>query len=267
MTEINPALAPLIRHLHAEGRLRVWSLIVSILGEVAQPEGGQIAMADVLKICSALNIEPQAVRTAMSRLSKEGLVQGRKQGRIALYAFSSKGKKEYETAARVIYAKPRQIKTWIYAVPPPAMSRARLDEISGHNPMFEISGSCYAWPSEYGSSIKSRAAGELILFNQHPDTLPDWAQSTAMTRLNFETCTILLESCSELSLRQLSMNDARVARVLIVHFWRRLALRYPLIEAPSPLQAWPLSATHRAICAVYPHLVMQTAAEEIGRFR
>ena len=81
----------LTRHLHKEGRLRVWSVIVTIMGEIAQPDGGEISMATLLDICGALDIEPQAVRTAMSRLSKNGLVIGKREGRIAFYRFSSKG--------------------------------------------------------------------------------------------------------------------------------------------------------------------------------
>ena len=64
----------LVHHLHAEGRLRVWSVIVTIMGEIAQPDGGEISMAVLLEICTALDIEPQAVRTAMSRLSKDGAI-------------------------------------------------------------------------------------------------------------------------------------------------------------------------------------------------
>ncbi|MGB2497906.1 MAG: hypothetical protein ACPH9Y_06020, partial [Planktomarina sp.] len=67
MTEQPAPLAQLIEHLHAQGRLRVWSVIVTILGELAEPEGGEISMSALLELCAALEIEPQAVRTAMSR--------------------------------------------------------------------------------------------------------------------------------------------------------------------------------------------------------
>ena len=41
MTEQPAPLAQLIHHLHAQGRLRVWSVIVTILGELGEPEGGR----------------------------------------------------------------------------------------------------------------------------------------------------------------------------------------------------------------------------------
>ena len=66
MTEQPAPLAQLIHHLHAQGRLRVWSVIVTILGELAEPEGGELSMSALLELCAALEIEPQAVRTAMT---------------------------------------------------------------------------------------------------------------------------------------------------------------------------------------------------------
>ena len=95
MTEQPAPLAQLSHHLHAQGRLRVWSVIVTILGELAEPEGGEISMSALLELCAALEIEPQAVRTAMSRLSKDGLVSGRRLGRQAFYRFSSAGLEQY----------------------------------------------------------------------------------------------------------------------------------------------------------------------------
>ena len=66
MTEQPAPLAQLIHHLHAQGRLRVWSVIVTILGELGEPEGGELSMSALLELCAALEIEPQAVRTAMT---------------------------------------------------------------------------------------------------------------------------------------------------------------------------------------------------------
>ncbi len=58
-------------------------------------------MSALLELCAALEIEPQAVRTAMSRLSKEGLVAGRRAGRQAFYRFSSTGLEQYHKGGAV----------------------------------------------------------------------------------------------------------------------------------------------------------------------
>ncbi|NBR89524.1 MAG: phenylacetic acid degradation protein, partial [Rhodobacteraceae bacterium] len=38
-------LAPLIDALHAEGRLRVWSLVITVFGDSVQHRGGRISTA------------------------------------------------------------------------------------------------------------------------------------------------------------------------------------------------------------------------------
>ena len=59
MSQITSAISDLTQHLHAQGRVRVWSVIVTILGEISQLEGGGISMAALLEVCAALGIEPQ----------------------------------------------------------------------------------------------------------------------------------------------------------------------------------------------------------------
>ena len=143
MSQTPAALRDLTRHLHAQGRLRVWSVIVTILGEIAQPEGGKISMASLLEICAALNIEPQAVRTAMSRLSKDGLVAGKREGRTAHYQFSPQGLAEYCRAATVIYAAPKSLVDWVFAFAAEGADAAELQKTFASNPPLVLGGRCY----------------------------------------------------------------------------------------------------------------------------
>ena len=148
MKKIPLELRYLTRHLHKEGRLRVWSVIVTIMGEIAQPDGGEISMATLLDICGALDIEPQAVRTAMSRLSKNGLVIGKREGRIAFYRFSAMGLADYKDAAEVIYAAPKQIHDWTFAFGAEGTSIKSVQMQFVKNPPLILGGRCYVWPSE-----------------------------------------------------------------------------------------------------------------------
>ena len=67
-------LDDLAARLHGEGRLRVWSLAVTVFGDAIAPRGGSIAMADLSAILERLGAEPGAIRTAMSRLARDGIV-------------------------------------------------------------------------------------------------------------------------------------------------------------------------------------------------
>jgi len=64
---------------------------------------------------------------------------------------------------------------------------------------------------------------------------------------------LIARLCGALDGRALTAPQARVTRVLLVHFWRRLVLRYPAIEAP--LDDWPLAHAHRALADLYPQLL------------
>ena len=78
-------LEPLITSLHAEGRLRVWSLVVTVFGDAVQHRGGRIATLRLQHLLERVGVEAGALRTALSRLTSDGWVvrdrEGRKIGR------------------------------------------------------------------------------------------------------------------------------------------------------------------------------------------
>ena len=255
----------LVHHLHAEGRLRVWSVIVTIMGEIAQPDGGEISMAVLLEICTALDIEPQAVRTAMSRLSKDGLVVGKRVGRTAYYRFSVQGLVEYQVAESVIYAAPQQIDDWTFAFAADAVSMNAVQQQFEANPPLVLGGCCYVWPTDVWARISQNEASDLMAFDTQPSEMPIWARRTIFPVLNSETCRMIIEGCRTLTDFELTPNQAIFSRVLLIHFWRRLVLRYPSIEAP--IADWPISQVHRDIAAIYPQLLNVSGAKQAAQAR
>ena len=256
MTEQPAPLAQLIHHLHAQGRLRVWSVIVTILGELAEPEGGELSMSALLDLCAALEIEPQAVRTAMSRLSKEGLVTGRRLGRQAFYRFSNAGLAQYHRAARRIYAAPRDIEHWRYGLIGPDADLAQMQKDCAAEPPLIFGARLACWPAAaMPEGLKPWRAG-FVEFDSPPLTFPDWARAQVFPVLNAESCGLIARLCGALDGQVLKAPQARLTRLLLVHFWRRLVLRYPTIEAP--LDDWPLALAHRALANLYPQLVQMS---------
>ena len=210
----------------AQGRLRVWSVIVTILGEIAQPEGGKISMASLLEICAALNIEPQAVRTAMSRLSKDGLVVGKREGRTAHYQFSPQGLAEYCRAATVIYAAPKSLVDWVFAFAAEGADAAELQKTFTSNPPLVLGGRCYVWPADSMPQVLAHSDADFMVFECQPLALSNWAKASLLPALNIKTCQRIGTCCQDLRDGEMTPDQARVARVLLIHFWRRLVLRY-----------------------------------------
>ncbi len=111
-------LAPLIDRLHGEGRLRVWSLVITVFGDAVEPRGGEVHLARLQELLGRLGIEPGALRTALSRLAADGWVKRARQGRNALYRLSGRGRREFGPAAARIYAPPRTrpVGRWLMAM-------------------------------------------------------------------------------------------------------------------------------------------------------
>lgn len=262
MSQITSAISDLTQHLHAQGRVRVWSVIVTILGEISQLEGGGISMAALLEVCAALGIEPQAVRTAMSRLSKDGLVSGKRDGRTASYQFSSQGLIEYDAAAGIIYAAPKSTEDWTFAFAAESMDVEAIQKKFVANPPLVLGRRCFVWAADNAPHVSDIETRDLIVFDAQPRALPHWAQVSVLPTINPETCRRIRAGCQDLCDCDMSPDQSRIARVLLIHFWRRLVLRYPTVEAP--IAHWPLAQAHRDIAALYPQLLRMSGVSPTG---
>ena len=98
-----PTLTPFLNELHKTSRLRVWSIVVTIFGDLVQPRGTPISTQELLQLTDAIGIEGNALRTAMSRLAKEGWVTRHKQGRTSAYSLSKSGTNTFLAASERIY--------------------------------------------------------------------------------------------------------------------------------------------------------------------
>ncbi|MEH6752122.1 MAG: PaaX family transcriptional regulator, partial [Paracoccaceae bacterium] len=100
-------LDPVITALHAESRLRVWSLVITVFGDCVQHRGGAISTARLGRLLGRIGVEPGALRTALSRLGRDGWVDSERTGRLSHYRLSPSGLARFTEATSRIYAAPR----------------------------------------------------------------------------------------------------------------------------------------------------------------
>ena len=93
-----------IARLHGNGRLRVWSLIITFFGDAVALRGGRVALSTLQDAMGLLNIEPGAVRTALSRLAGEGWVEREREGRLSFYKLTDQGHAAFDEPTKRIYA-------------------------------------------------------------------------------------------------------------------------------------------------------------------
>ncbi|GHE01734.1 hypothetical protein U879_16130 [Defluviimonas sp. 20V17] len=237
-------LAPLLQSLAAEGRLRVWSLVISFFGDAVQPRGGRVAAARLQRLMERLGVEGGALRTALSRLAADGWLERDREGRNSFYRLSKGGVAEFAPASGRIYAPPRHENpgAWVLGLSPEPPEGA-LDLGGG------------AWlcadadrqPADGGITV----SGQLMA---SADTLAARLLSdphrAALERLGAD-----IEALSAMPQDPLS---AMAARVLLIHRWRRIVLRFP--EIPQGLLPEGLDDARGRVAAVYARLLPPSEA-------
>lgn len=233
-------LAPLIDSLHGQGRLRVWSLLITVFGDLVQHRGGQISSARLGRLLGRVGVEPGAMRTALSRLGRDGWVESRRQGRSSLYRLSRQGIARFAPATSRIYAPPRlgPVAAWAVVVRFDASGNERVTLMpAGEAP--DGADLCVTGALEQVSTAW-RAA------------LLDTGHRAALTGLAADLTA--LEAAPDAPL------DAAAMRMLLIHRWRRLVLRFPEIAPELMPPDAPLADPRAAVARTYARLAPQAEA-------
>ena len=252
-TEINA----LVASLHGRGRLRVWSIIISIFGDSVLPHGGTIAATTLGAIADALRIEGGALRSALSRLAKEGWIERHKVGRNSRYSLSPAGLEAFVPAARRIYAAdgPETPDNWTLAI----RQRGATQEPEG---FVALGNGLFVKPAD--GETAADLDGFLLLEGGIPQ-IPDWVKNTLGPPEDAAAYHDIMRAFEPLadSLRAgapLSPLQAITARTLLIHDWRRVVLRHPELPDRFFPDGWPASRCRAFVAELYS--LLAPAAEE-----
>ena len=228
-------LAPLINALHSQGRLRVWSLIITAFGDLVQYRGGQISTARLGQLLGRVGVEPGTLRTALSRLGRDGWVESERKGRTSIYRLSAQGLDRFAPATTRIYAAPRlgPVEKWALSViltpsGVPKITLSPADE-APDTPDCQLIGNLTNLSATYRASLMSMA---------HQSALN--ALQSDLTALQHDIRDPL---------------DAAAARLLLIHRWRRIVLRFPDLSAELMPADTALQNPRDAVSKAYRRLV------------
>lgn len=259
----DPAIAvleALIQRLHERGRLRVWSLVITIFGDAIVPRGGQVALAALQEIIERLRIEPGALRTAMSRLAKDEWVVRERDGRHSHFRLDERGRQSFDLATRRIYAEgpPAWDGKWTVALAPSGNGTANGSDLVSHG-FVRVAGGVYIRPdTSESSSLGGLLDGMLVIHGEsaeHPETLRAlWpaAEIAAAYSAFIEAFGPLSEVLA--SGAALGPRDAMAARTLLIHDWRRIVLRDPGLPAALMPDQWPGEDARQLMRTLYATL-------------
>lgn len=239
-------LEPLITALHNEGRLRVWSLVVTVFGDAVQHRGGRIATLRLQHLLERVGVEAGALRTALSRLTSDGWVLRDREGRNSFYRLSESGQAEIRSAAVDIYRGPfnGEIDRWVLA-----------SGASAPKAGIEVAANLWLIPQDYATDLSDHLCltGALSSF-------PEGFAKQVLSEAHQSALAGLKRDISALKGGDLSPLDAMAARMLLIHRWRRIVLRFPDI----PPELFPAGATLRnprkRVAGVYAQLINSSEA-------
>ena len=79
-----------IARLTALGPLRVWSLLVTVFGDLTQDDA--LEGPTLSALMSEIGVKPEATRVALHRLRADGWITSEKTGRTSRHRLSAKGR-------------------------------------------------------------------------------------------------------------------------------------------------------------------------------
>ncbi len=218
----------LLDELRAENSLKAWSVIITYFGDSISTRGGAVSAGTIQEVMEALTIGSGAVRTALSRLCKDGWVERTRSGRKSYYRLAEKGIYEFAGASARIYQ----------ALPEACYDTGDLYVVATH-PHQPLPQNLIARPmSLHGKSVviaelKDTTAIEQLTSEGHlvcrlqNNSLPAWVLQQLLPALIAEKYQRL--SARVDSLLQVNVQNALLAlatRTLLIHEWRRIRLRH-----------------------------------------
>jgi phenylacetic acid degradation operon negative regulatory protein len=253
-------LARIIEQLKREPS-RTGSIVITLFGDAIVPRGGSVWLGTLLEFFGTIDIDSGVVRTAMSRLAADGWLERHKVGRNSFYRLVKKGRQTFDAATRHIYDPP--LSDWtgrfelllIGSSGDRDASREALKNAGFGSPLPGV------WIAPSGVPIPEEAAGAIRLEVSAEDDSgrrllrESWPlDRTADAYLKFIKTFEPLRGW--IGRREpLSDVDAFTARILLIHHYRRVVLRDPLLPTALLPADWPGRAARKLCGEIYRGLL------------
>jgi phenylacetic acid degradation operon negative regulatory protein len=240
---------------------RTGSIVVTVFGDAIVPRGGSVWLGTLLEFFEGLAIDSGVVRTAMSRLAADGWLTREKVGRNSFYRLAEKGRQTFEAATRHIYDPPQSDWTGRFELlligngEDRDASREALRNAGFGSPLPGV------WVAPSGVPVPDEAAGAIRLEVSAEDDSgrrllsESWPlERTADAYLKFTRTFDPLRNRIARG-AELSEAEAFTARILLIHYYRRVVLRDPLLPTNLLPRDWPGRAARQLCGEVYRALL------------
>lgn len=220
MTHRGPdPIRPLVEALDAQAPLKLWSVLVTCLGDVSRDGVIEVSGLALSAFVDRMGLQPQAMRVALHRLKRDGWVISRRVGRVGFHRLSDSALTQTRAVASRIYGPSAGPAPWHLAgVPPDAPDGLSL------------------LPETLSAIAVSRSFA--LICGPLSDVPEDWLVTAPTSRgLPGWVQDVVTEAACDADFRALDQALAGIdtipetrlerftLRVLVLHAWRRLILR------------------------------------------
>jgi phenylacetic acid degradation operon negative regulatory protein len=247
------AAADLVARFRRQRPLRGGSLIVTLFGDSLLPRGGAISLGSLIELAAPFGLNERLVRTATARLANDGWLEGRRAGKLSEYHLSKNGRARFAEATRRIYSEPETAWSgrWTLVVVPPmrAAERNEIREELVWRGFGEISANVFAHPEldsqtlrDSGGLLSKVVAFDASLTEEHaPQRLValGWDLQDLGLRYQRFVARFAIVLAELKRHRGPEPRDCFLVRTLLIHEYRRLHLRDPLLPGQLLRSNWP----------------------------
>jgi phenylacetic acid degradation operon negative regulatory protein len=271
------AATTLVTRFRRHRPLRGGSLIITVFGDAIAPRGGAITLGSLIPLMQPFGLNERLVRTSVARLADDEWLTNRRCGRLSEYRLSAHGRRRFLDATRRIYGGPAAVWNgrWTLVLLPErdAARRQKIREALRWEGFGEPRPGLLAHPTLTPSEARQHLAA------QHLGTAPLVLESRTH---GYGTDRQLLRAGWDL--RDLAARYARfiagfapvlaalprrtappppgafIVRTLLIHEYRKIHLRDPLLPQSLLPRDWPGTAAHDLCRSLYERVL--SAAEE-----
>ncbi len=266
-TRYDSAVAELKHAFLRQRPLRAGSLIITLFGDSIAPRGGEIALASLIAVLSSFGLTERLVRTAVGRLAQEGWLAAQREGRLSYYGLTRIGRERFAEATRRIYAPPpadwRGRWTLVLADARNRGRKALRDELEWLG-FGQLAPGTFAHPDTDMNRVRREMTDPtlledaLILTAQAHDARSDreliergWNLADLERRYR-RFLSLFGPLLKAVAARSSPPPEASlVARTLLVHEYRRVHLRDPLLPRSLLPKDWAGSAAYELCRRLY----------------
>lgn len=243
------SLAPLIERFQNQKPIRATSLVITVYGDTIEPHGGTVWLGSLIRLLEPMGINERLMRTTIFRLTQDGWLSSDKVGRRSYYSLTGSGRRQFEQAFRRIYSGSQNgwDGSWTLILTQalsPEQRKQLLEEL-------QWQGFGQLAPTLMGSPRASVAEVNNLLANLELTDQAVVFQTLAQQELAARPVRLLVRDCWNLDelggryqefielfrplwqeLREKDDIDGEscfLARTLLIHEYRKLVLRDPLL--------------------------------------